>query len=155
VISFPILILRKSLMDKRQKFWIRFFLSTSAFMIILAFVRILGGIRPGEKGLDATWQLLWVLLEACVAVMAASATAMRSAFIRKDTPEYIPDPPQRRRYFPKGFSLLNYTVSEEREESPPEPHIPLSVVRKPGMTAMSGMTQWRADSVASSGDRLC
>jgi hypothetical protein len=141
-------------MDKRQRFWVQTFLSLSVCMIILAFFRILGSIRPGENGLETTWQMLWQLLEACVGVMAASACAMRSAFMRKDTPEHCPDPPQLRPNFPMGFSLLNNTVTSEGDGTTTGPRIPLSVVKRPGMTVMSGVTRWRTDTSASSEERL-
>jgi hypothetical protein len=135
-------------MDKRQKFWIKFFLSLSVFMIIIALIRVLGGIRPGETQLDATWQLLWQLLEACVAVMTASATALRSAFVRREAHVYTPDPP-RRKFLLRGFSLLMPTVSSHGDEESSMPRIPLAVVKKDEMTGLSGMTMWKMDSSTS------
>jgi hypothetical protein len=136
-------------MTKKQKFWIKFFLSLSVFMITIALIRVLGGIRPAESQLDATWQLLWMLLEACVAVMTASATAMRFAFVRREAHVFTPDPP-RKKFLPRGFSLLVPTVSNYGDEESSMPRIPLAVVKKDEMTGLSGMTKWKMDSSTSS-----
>jgi hypothetical protein len=136
-------------MDKRQKFRIKFFLSLSVLMIIIALIRVLGGIRLGETRLDTSWQLLWQLLEACVAIMAASATAMRSAFVRRETHAYTPDPP-RKKFLLKGFSLLTPTLHSHEDEESNTPRIPLAVVKKDQITGLSGMTEWRIDSSTSS-----
>lgn len=52
-------------------------------MIIFATIRVLGAIRPGEPQLDVTWELFWQLMEACAAMMAASATVFRTIFLRR------------------------------------------------------------------------
>lgn len=122
-------------------------------MVIIALIRVLGGIRPGETQLDATWQLFWQTLEGCVAVMAASATAMRSAFVCKDQ-EYTPNPPaERRKFFPRGFSLLLPTMSSDGDGNSSVPRIPLAVVKKDEITALSGFTEWKLGSSASSGKK--
>lgn len=131
-------------MEKRQKRWIKFFLSLSVFMILIAVLRVLGGIRPNEKALDVTWQLFWQTLEGCVAVMAASATAMRSAFVRKDPHEYTPEPVVvRRKYLPRGFSLLIPTAHSSVDEKSGAPRIPTNVVKRDEITGLSGLSQWK------------
>jgi hypothetical protein len=141
VVSFPILILRKSPMKRKRKFWITFLLSLSVFVIIIALVRVLGSIRPGELQLDATWQLLWQLLEVCVAVMAASTTTMRSAFVRRERNECMPDPQWPRTVLPPGLQIL--TTPSEEEDNISFPQIPLAVVRKGESMRLSGLSQWR------------
>jgi hypothetical protein len=63
-------------------------------MIIITLVRLIGTItdpdflkQQGNKmfqGLSVTWATYWSIIEACVAVMMASAIVIRSVFIQRD-----------------------------------------------------------------------
>jgi hypothetical protein len=152
VVSFPILILRKSMMDKRQKMWIRIFLSLSVIMILIAIIRVLGAIRKGEKELDVTWNIFWQQMEACAAIMAASATVIRTVFIKRESNQYTPPAPEHRKVSPKGFSLLEPTASElesgytqttyNSDHLSSAPRIPLSVVDKGSITTSQLSKSW-------------
>ncbi|KAB2571176.1 hypothetical protein DBV05_g10173 [Lasiodiplodia theobromae] len=82
VVTFPIIILRHTQMDCKQKLGLCAFLCLSVIMILFAAIRVLGAIRPGEAHLDLPWEMFWQLMEACAAVMAASATVFRTVFLR-------------------------------------------------------------------------
>ncbi|KAF4544400.1 Integral membrane protein [Lasiodiplodia theobromae] len=85
VVTFPIFILRRARIDREQKIGLGAFLSLSIVMIIFATIRVLGAIRLGEPQLDVTWELFWQLMEACAAMMAASATVFRTIFLRRSS----------------------------------------------------------------------
>lgn len=165
VVSFPVLILRKSMMDKRQKMWIRIFLSLSVIMILIAIIRVLGAIRKGEKELDVTWNIFWQQMEACAAIMAASATVIRTVFIKRENQQYTPPAPEHRKVSPKGFSLLEPTESElesantqtqttygEPDPLSSAPRIPLSVLDKGTITKsqLSKSWNWSFSSISTS-----
>ncbi len=72
-------------MKPRQQLGLGIFLCLSVMMTVIAIIRI-SGYRFNGIGLsgsiDPTWAFFWLYLEACVAVIMASATAFRSLFIR-------------------------------------------------------------------------
>ncbi|OJD32393.1 uncharacterized protein BKCO1_3800015 [Diplodia corticola] len=91
VVTFLVVILRRARMDRAQKLGLGAFLSLSIVMILFAMIRVLGAIRPGEAQLDVTWELFWQLMEACTAMMAASATVFRTIFLRRSpSPGHAP-----------------------------------------------------------------
>ena len=61
-------------------------------MVCIAFVRA-AGFRIG-KAEDITWDLYWIYMEACIACIMASVTAMRTVFSegssRRSKPRYDP-----------------------------------------------------------------
>ncbi|KAL1639425.1 hypothetical protein SLS58_008006 [Diplodia intermedia] len=84
VVTFPIAIIHRAHMSRRQKIGLGTFLSLSLVMVIIAIVRIVGSVRGNGAQLDVSWEYLWQHLEACVAVMMGSITAFRGVFNRED-----------------------------------------------------------------------
>ena len=81
VITIPILILRKSQMELKQKLGIGVFLSLSVVMILASTTRY-AGYHLRADSVDATWLIFWVYLEASIAIIVASTTAFRTLFAR-------------------------------------------------------------------------
>lgn len=79
VVSIPIIILRKSKMQLRQKLVIGIFLCLSTAMVVVALTRISAYRLRGI--IDLTWQLFWQYMEACIALAMASLTTFRTVFI--------------------------------------------------------------------------
>ncbi|OJD40671.1 integral membrane [Diplodia corticola] len=84
VVTFPIIIIHRAHMSRRQKIGLGTFLSLSLVMVIIAMVRIVGSVRGDGANLDVAWEFFWQQLEACVAVMMGSVTAFRGVFSRGD-----------------------------------------------------------------------
>ena len=83
VVSIPIIILRRTKIKTRQKFVLGAFLCLSLVMIIVALTRISAYRLRGV--IDLTWQIFWQHMEGCVAMIMASITAFRTAFITVDS----------------------------------------------------------------------
>ena len=80
VISIPVYLLWKVKIKLRQKLWMGTFLCLSAFMIVIAIVR-LSGLRTQGTTLDLVWKRFWQQVEACVAVLMVSLTACYAFFM--------------------------------------------------------------------------
>lgn len=78
VVSIPILILRKAKIKLRQKLVMGLFLCLSFAMVVVALTRI-SEYRLSE--LDIVWQLFWMYMEACIALIMASLKTFRTAFV--------------------------------------------------------------------------
>lgn len=66
-------------MGLSRKLGLGAFLCLSVTMALIALVRV-GGYRIQGK-IDATWQLFWQYIEACIAIIMGSATAFRTLFV--------------------------------------------------------------------------
>ena len=80
VISIPVCLLWKVKIKLRQKLGMGVFLCLSAFMIVIAIVR-LSGLRTQSATLDLVWKRFWQQVEACVAVLMVSLTACYAFFM--------------------------------------------------------------------------
>lgn len=78
VISIPILILRKTKIKLRQKLSMGIFLCLSFAMIVVAMARM---SKYHVKTLEMAWQLFWLGMEACIALIMASLTIFRTVFV--------------------------------------------------------------------------
>lgn len=79
VVSIPIIILRKSKIKLRQKLVLGIFLCLSIAMVVVALTRISAYRLRGV--IDLTWQIFWQYMEGCIALIMASLTTFRTAFI--------------------------------------------------------------------------
>ncbi|KAI9810499.1 MAG: hypothetical protein M1826_003604 [Phylliscum demangeonii] len=116
IIALPIHLLWKVRMKTRQKFGLGVFLCLSVFMMMTAVVRIsvlhrrLVGIQ--FTAIDFVWKFFWLQVEACLAVLMVSLTALRSIFVsdsyrgggharaRPIRPKMTPGASYRQRYWP-------------------------------------------------------
>ncbi|KAI1347201.1 hypothetical protein F5Y01DRAFT_329946 [Xylaria sp. FL0043] len=118
VVSLPIIILKKSLLNRSTKFGLAIFLCLSIFMAAVAIVRISGFYYRGLE--DDIWEFFWQQTEGAVAVMMASITAFRTLFVkqkgdvRAETPEEVPHSHRFRRFLAR-FKVL---AQEQPEEKP-------------------------------------
>ncbi|KAI9799663.1 MAG: hypothetical protein M1826_005481 [Phylliscum demangeonii] len=87
IITLPIHLLWKVRMKARQKLGLGVFLCLSVFMMMTAVVRIsalhrrLVVLGMPLTAIDFTWKLFWQQVEACLAVLMVSLTALRSIFV--------------------------------------------------------------------------
>lgn len=81
VVTIPILILRKSQMELKQKLGIGVFLSLSVVMVLANTTRY-SGYHLRVNSIDATWLICWIYLESSIAIIMASITAFRTLFAR-------------------------------------------------------------------------
>ncbi|MCJ1306716.1 hypothetical protein MMC25_000359, partial [Agyrium rufum] len=80
-ISIPILLLWNVKINLRRKLGLGSLLCLSVFAIITNIIRVVGhDLTNGQD--DLVWLFFWLQIEACIAVMANSATAFRSLFAR-------------------------------------------------------------------------
>ncbi|KAI1274627.1 hypothetical protein F5Y07DRAFT_372334 [Xylaria sp. FL0933] len=118
VISLPIIILKKSLLNRSTKFGLAIFLCLSIFMAAVAIVRISGFYYKGLE--DDIWEFFWQQTEGAVAVMMASITAFRTLFVkqkgdgRAETPEEVPHSHRFRRFLARFKAL----AQEQPEKKP-------------------------------------
>lgn len=77
------MVLRKSQMKSGKRLGLSVFLCLSTVMIIIAIARSLGYIPDGAST-KATWQYLWLYLEASIAIIMASITAFSAFVLTKD-----------------------------------------------------------------------
>ncbi|KAK5636610.1 hypothetical protein RRF57_012322 [Xylaria bambusicola] len=118
VVSLPIIVLRKSLLNRSTKFGLAIFLCLSIFMAAVAIVRISGFYYKGLE--DDIWEFFWQQTEGAVAVMMASITAFRTLFVkqkgdgRAETPEEVPHSHRFRRFLARFKAL----AQEQPEEKP-------------------------------------
>lgn len=82
VISIPIIILRRAQIKTQQKIAFGFFLCISIIMVLVAFIRL--SKTSGIGGYDLRWEWYWELMEAYIAILAASITAFRSVFTNQN-----------------------------------------------------------------------
>lgn len=78
-------------MKLSRKVGLGIFLCFSVVMGLIALVRVVGYRIQGK--IDITWQLFWMYMEACVAIIMGSATAFRACFLGENsrkTPEKKP-----------------------------------------------------------------
>lgn len=91
MISIPVIVLRKTSINRRRKLSIAAVLCLSVFMIAIGFLRAISAGVIGTE--DQSWNMFWVQLEASVSAIAACPVAFRSLFLvtqsSKDTPERI------------------------------------------------------------------
>lgn len=77
------IVLNKIQMELSRKIGLGAFLCLSVAMALIALVRI-GGYRiKGQT--DATWQVLWIHIEACITIIMGSATAFRTLFVGENS----------------------------------------------------------------------
>ncbi|KAI9829711.1 MAG: hypothetical protein M1826_005454 [Phylliscum demangeonii] len=87
IIALPIHLLWKVRIKTRQKFGIGLFLCLSVFMMMTAVVRISAVqkhvvvLGMPLTAVNFTWRFFWQQMEACVAVLMVSLTALRSIFV--------------------------------------------------------------------------
>jgi len=84
VITIPIIILRRARIQLKQKIALGIFLCLSVVMIGLALTRMSKIILPtvgSGAAVDNWWQFFWQFIEASVAVLMASLTAVRNLFV--------------------------------------------------------------------------
>lgn len=118
VVSLPIIVLRKSLLNRSTKFGLAIFLCLSIFMAAVAIVRISGFYYKGLE--DDIWEFFWQQTEGAVAVMMASITAFRTLFVkqkgddRAEMPEEVPNSHRFRRFLARFKAL----AQEQPEEKP-------------------------------------
>lgn len=77
VIMIPILLLWNVKIKRSQKILLGIFLCLSTTMIVIAIVRI-SGLRIRPRNIDVHWALFWQEIEANIAVIMVSITAVRS-----------------------------------------------------------------------------
>lgn len=101
-------------------------------MICIAFVRA-AGFRIGEVE-DLTWSLYWIYMEACVACIMASITAIRTVF--GSTGSRGPDLPKQRPSYSMRMQIMRKVrrsgwdeVEEDGEKLPEIPSATLSGMR--------------------------
>lgn len=104
VISIPILVLRKTQIKLQQKMILGVFLCLSFVMVVCALTRISAYRLRGV--IDLTWQIFWQHVEGSVALMMASVTTFRTAFVavgakRNEKKEQIPSYTLRQRLLAK------------------------------------------------------
>lgn len=120
VITIPILILRKSQMELKQKLGIGVFLSLSVVMVLASTTRY-AGYHLRAHSVDATWLIFWVFLEASIAIIVASVTAFRTLFARRGSdPRGIKERPKVRNLYPIRKCLLRKTDWEATDRDLPK-----------------------------------
>lgn len=83
VVTVPILILNKSQMKLSEKLGVGVFLCLSVVMAVIAIIRISAYRIGGRSGsLDVTWVILWLYLQASIAIVMACLPAFRFLFTR-------------------------------------------------------------------------
>ena len=82
VISIPMLILRKTNLSMSHKTRLGAFLSLSVVMIAVCIIKAPGSIRPGHKSVDLQWELYWLHMEGCLAILMGSLSTVRNVFNR-------------------------------------------------------------------------
>ena len=83
VVSIPVIVLKKTQMGLSRKLGLGAFWCLSVMMALIALVRM-GGYRF-QGTIDATWQVFWQYVEACVAIIMGSATAFRTLFVGENS----------------------------------------------------------------------
>lgn len=130
VVSIPIILLRKTQMRLSQKVSLGGFLCLSLVMVCIAFVRA-AGFRIG-KAEDITWDLYWIYMEACIACIMASVTAMRTVFSeggsKRSKPRYDPSNTIKERMMRKIRAKTPW-VEVEGQELPNIPSATLTGMR--------------------------
>lgn len=92
VLTFPIAIVWKVRINRRQKFGLGTTLCLSVVMIIIAVIRI-SGIRLEGGEVDIVWLAFWQQQECSIAIIMVSLTAFRSLFVadaQARRPRYTP-----------------------------------------------------------------
>ena len=79
MVGIPVYLLWSVRMQARQKCIVGIFLSLNLFMTVTATVRVSGLKFHGT--IDEVWSLIWLHIEACVAVIMISLTAFRSVYV--------------------------------------------------------------------------
>lgn len=73
----PLLLLWKPKIKRSQKIFVGIFLCLSIGMIVIAIMR-LSGHRFLDRYVDVQWEVIWIEIEANIAVIMVSITAFRS-----------------------------------------------------------------------------
>lgn len=82
VIAIPIRLLWKVKIRILQKIILGFSLCLSSVMCLVALVRV-AGLLNGSF-IDQTWEVFWLQMQACIAVLLVSLTAFRSFFVSSE-----------------------------------------------------------------------
>lgn len=82
VLTIPIGLLWNVRIHTKQKVGIGVFLCLRVVMVVVAIIRTTG-VHTSVGGLDLVWQIFWLQVEACTAVIMVSVTAFRSFLISK------------------------------------------------------------------------
>lgn len=120
VITIPILVLRKSQMELKQKLGIGVFLTLSVVMVLASTTRY-AGYHLRAHSIDAIWLIFWIFLEASIAIIVASITAFRTFFARRGSdPRGIKKRPKVRNLYPIRKRLLRKTDWEATDGDLPK-----------------------------------
>jgi len=121
-----------------QKLGLGSFLCLNIFMIIMAVIR-LSGFRYRHT-FDDSWILIWLQLEACIAVTMVSLTAFRSIFVENAYKQHRikqASPPQG---LPSGVFRRQKICSLEDQELANLPAMRAAIHVNPVQTLKSGTT---------------
>ena len=81
VIAIPTIIVRKIRLCMRRKAALASCLCLSSVTVLVTIIRVSGIVATGTQSIDVIWQIYWQYVEASVAVVMASASALRSLFV--------------------------------------------------------------------------
>ena len=113
VISIPVILLWNVHISLRKKFALGAIMCLSVFMIVCAIVRVSAANIVGGQ-VDVIWVLLWLEIEACVAVVVVSVSAFRTLFASRRThddsfeEQRLNEKPTRRMHYENIGSIPSY-----------------------------------------------
>ncbi|KAI4112803.1 MAG: hypothetical protein LQ338_008272 [Usnochroma carphineum] len=92
VITIPVALLWRVRIDVRRKVALGTTVCLSVFTVVCSIVRVSGGNTVNGQ-IDSSWVILWLQIEAAVAVMMVSTTAFRALFVaersqKQESPRY-------------------------------------------------------------------
>ena len=87
LISIPMLLLSRAEIYIRRKLARGSTLCFSAFMIVIAIIRIAAGNHLSGR-VDPAWASFWTQVEACVAVIVVSVSAFRTLYVEQQKGRY-------------------------------------------------------------------